>query len=1291
MRRWFLSYHSPDEALAKRLKAAIQQKDEGAHVFFAPANLRAGGRWAPALSEAIAEATAFVLLVTDKGIGRWQEIEYDAAFDRHVNTPDFPVVLMLLEGQTAPRLSFLKQLHWIVTRNPASEKDVARLIDAVRSGSDVKPGKLWRYTSPYRGLSAMEEKDSDYFFGRERETVEVLSAVAAESGRLPVLLGNSGVGKSSLAQAGVIAALRRQAWPERMTSARMWPARFKDSRGWCFLTLKPGSEPIKALVDTFLRTWQYDATDSEWEERQKGWVDRLSDGRATLCGLLDATERRYEQIGQPKPRTVVLYVDQGEELYVRGEHQRRRFSELLAQAIADPRLVALMSMRSDFLGHLQNDEPLFAVHRKIDVPPLREAELSRVIQEPAQQLSARFESEELVAVITRRTLEDSVKDVGALPLLSYTLDDMWTEMVRRDDGVLRLPAGAFELGGVLAERANAFLARNPNSEGALRRVLTIRLATVRKEGDPSRRRARRSEFSDDEWRLVSELAGHPNRLLVTATPEGHETYAEVAHEAIFRRWQKLLDWITLEREFLAWKTTLDDDRRRWEEAPEASKNDALLLGLALAQAQGWLVQRAEDMSRADREFIDLSRQAESDRREASRQLEIQRVKAEEEVARLSAEKEAQEHRERAAREEVARLRAEKEAQEQKERAGREELARLQAEQEARDQRHRASEEELARLRAENEARTQRERVDSIVKRRKTLAAATVVILAVAGVAALNQWNNYQEQQRRLALELTWLATVAARGNEVLKHEDPNLALLLALEFLGTKKVYGDPIEALAYKALLTPRPKAVLSARAAFPTATFSPDGQLLLISKGNAFQVWKANEIELVVKEFRPQGVSAGRRAVWSADGRWIIGATDDNRTALFAPCSVPALRKYFQQCVNKNEDEVWTIGEKGTTSWPSTLSPTGDRLLTGGSGRDPQLWDIGSNPAKSTFRFLDGPANSAIAFNQQGDRLALGSTDGSVRIHETADPTKGFTLRPQTRCDASGENPSVQVFSVAFNPGKDKGDEMVSTTLDGCLRLWNVKEQRLIADHNLNTTGFFSASFDPSGQRIAMTSDDGSVRIWEPGNPDKPDLILRGHRSATWTVEFSRETGLLASASSESVRIWPLAPALHPSTLPAAPDLFGAVRSFELQGGALTLRAGNWRDVTLDVSSSVQNVVVAAAAVSKDGNHVLVAEKEKTLKLYDLSVSQAPVAKFEIRDVEWKAVGFLSEPDRMVGETTKGEFFAWPFFKDRDALIEFAEKSLPVDQNLKTIELSQVDKCRFGVDTKSPPCPEN
>ncbi|HEX5864225.1 MAG TPA: formylglycine-generating enzyme family protein, partial [Casimicrobiaceae bacterium] len=263
-------------------------------------------------------------------------------------------------------------------------------------------------------------------------------------------------------------------------------------------------------------------------------------------------------------------------------------------------------MRADFFGDLQKDEALHAVHRLIEVPPLREAQLREVVSRPADLLSARFETDELAASIAHRTAEESTRDAGALPLLSYLLDDMWTAMVRRGDGVLRMPSQAIELGGVLVDRANAFLAAHPKSEDDLHRIFTLWLATVREGEDPTRRRALRSEFTDEEWRLVTELADHPHRLLVTATPEGGDTYAEVAHEAIFRRWGKLRDWIVAEREFLAWRTGLEAARRAWQATPDSTKSDALLMGAGLTQAQSWLEKRREDLPVVDRDFIDQS-------------------------------------------------------------------------------------------------------------------------------------------------------------------------------------------------------------------------------------------------------------------------------------------------------------------------------------------------------------------------------------------------------------------------------------------------------------------------------------------------------------------------------------------------------------------------------------------------------------------------------------------------------------------------------------------------------------
>ena len=572
MRRWFLSYNSQDLGLMETLESALRRKDPEAKVFFAPKSLRVGGFWLPELAREIAEATAFVLLVGEKGIGPWQAMEYYEALDRRVKQHDFPVVLLLLDGQSAPGLPFLRQLHWVITADPTSEKSLAQVMDAA-AGGGAPPGELWRHTAPYRGLYAMTESDADYFFGRGRETAEVIGALAATPDKLPILLGNSGVGKSSLAQAGVLAALMRQAWPETAEAPGAWPQAFNESRRWCFLRLKPGTEPVRALVEPFLWTWQFDAVDPRRAELLSSWVSKLIDDKVTLRDLLDATEARYrDELHQPKPPAFLLYIDQGEELYVRAEErQRRRFSEIVARGLSDPRLRAMMSMRADFFGDLMKDEALYAVHRLIKVPPLREAQLREVVSRPAELLSARFETDDLAASIAHRTAEESTRDAGALPLLSYLLDDMWTAMVQRGDGVLRLPAQAIELGGVLVDRADAFLAAHPKSEDELRRIFTLKLATVREGEEPTRRRALRSEFTDEEWRLVSELADHPNRLLVTATPEGGETYAEVAHEAIFRRWGKLRDWIAAEREFLAWRTGLEARAAHGKQHPTVRK------------------------------------------------------------------------------------------------------------------------------------------------------------------------------------------------------------------------------------------------------------------------------------------------------------------------------------------------------------------------------------------------------------------------------------------------------------------------------------------------------------------------------------------------------------------------------------------------------------------------------------------------------------------------------------------------------------------------------------------------
>src|SRR5262249_58138396 len=58
--------------------------------------------------------------------------------------------------------------------------------------------------------------------------------------------------------------------------------------------------------------------------------------------------------------------------------------------------------------------------------------------------------------------------------------------------------------------------------------------------------------------------------------------------------------------FLAGRAGVEAARRAWQATPQASRQDALLMGAALTQALTWLAKRREDLSGVDQGFIDQS-------------------------------------------------------------------------------------------------------------------------------------------------------------------------------------------------------------------------------------------------------------------------------------------------------------------------------------------------------------------------------------------------------------------------------------------------------------------------------------------------------------------------------------------------------------------------------------------------------------------------------------------------------------------------------------------------------------
>ena len=86
--------------------------------------------------------------------------------------------------------------------------------------------------NPYRGLESFTAKDTSLFFGRDRDIRELASRVRRQP--VVVVVGPSGVGKSSLVQAGLIPALRRD-------------------QCWSTTVIRPGQDPWTRLAAGLLR------------------------------------------------------------------------------------------------------------------------------------------------------------------------------------------------------------------------------------------------------------------------------------------------------------------------------------------------------------------------------------------------------------------------------------------------------------------------------------------------------------------------------------------------------------------------------------------------------------------------------------------------------------------------------------------------------------------------------------------------------------------------------------------------------------------------------------------------------------------------------------------------------------------------------------------------------------------------------------------------------------------------------------------------------------------------------
>jgi len=450
--------------------------------------------------------------------------------------------------------------------------------------------------NPYQGLSAFREEDAEFFFGQEKFVHNLVEVTHKQP--LVAIIGPSGSGKSSVVFAGLIPKLRKEG-------------------NWLIASFRPGKEPFEPLAFALVRLLEPEAGETQQLRETMGLAGDLRNGRITLQQVVSRI------LANNPDQRLLLVADQFEELYTlcQVKEEQERFADGLLTAIAQQNITLVVTLRADFYGYVLSYRPFRDALQEYTpqlLSSMKREELQAAIELPAQKSEVQLEPQ-----LTQRILDDVGQEPGNLPLLEFALTRLWEKQINRE-----LTHQAYEeIGGVkkaIANHAEQVYQQLSETEKKQAQRIFVQLVRPGEGTEDTRRVATRAEVGEDNWNLVSYLAGYQARLVVTGRqePEDEDT-VEVVHEALIREWGTLREWINANRQFRTWQERLKVALREWKN--HNHETGGLLRGAPLGVAEDWLRKRADEMTQEERDFIEVSvkeRNREKQERKRGRRLQI---------------------------------------------------------------------------------------------------------------------------------------------------------------------------------------------------------------------------------------------------------------------------------------------------------------------------------------------------------------------------------------------------------------------------------------------------------------------------------------------------------------------------------------------------------------------------------------------------------------------------------------------------------------------------------------------
>ena len=1059
----FVSHRSSDHAEAAAIKCWLaDQGHEQLFLDFDPADgIPAGVYWEQRLYKELRRCQALLIVLTPDWLASYW-CRNELAIAREKGKAIFVVRVKVCAG--GPLIPAIQEVD-LTTDQTGLEKLARGLRE---HGLDPASAFDWKPGRPiYPGLAAFDIDDAAIFFGRSKESWDVVEALrhmrlqAVGSSKLLLITGASGSGKSSMMRAGVLARLRKE------------PASWIVARPF-----RRGANAIAGLAAAL--AWAFPA------ERRPVDLAAITDRLTGANGageLLALAEELRLALNRPDA-ALVIAIDQAEELL--GAEQSGDAAHLLdllrdaLPKVAD-NLVVLATIRSDRLGAWQQHPSVKAgpehgelIFRMTPLGPMPMDRLGDIVRGPAFYEGLEIDADLVDAIRTDTVTPD------ALPLLAYTLQYLHRHF--SGEGRLRLTQyqsfGGLE--GSVRSQADAAISIDTLSDEdrrALQDAFVPGLVRANADGGFSRGRAQLSRLPPRAEPHLRRLLDDARLLQTDVDAEGNATI-EVAHESLLRVWPTLARWIAEDALKLRRLEALQRAAADWV---QNGRGEDFLIhrDQRLADAETLIAEPrfAVELDTADRDYLATARTRQN------------RQEAQEKDAR---ERELQSAQELAAR---------RSTQVRVTLAAAVLLVAVAAGaawqwREAVSQREKAV---IATADAEHQLKmtqTTQSLFLADLARQRTEAgdAGTAMLLALealpddaAGRSRLYLPAAEVELDRAVRDMRERLAVI--QGDQV---DDalfsPNGELVLTLS-TGIAKLWdsatGKPVG----------RP---FVGDGNIRSAAFSLDGkQVVAVSSDRTIRLWDGQTGEPIGQPLPGQINKDVVGAAFSPDSRRFVSRSWNKTVQVWDATTGQAVGKpiptndVVQAVFDPDKGHIITVSQRGEIiGWEA-------------DGRVPPVRSVVTLNVKVR----------AAAFSPNREYVVIWDAEGPVKLWDT------MSGKP-VRDIGSGRHGFDYFYSAAFSPD---GSRLVTVSEDSKARVWDIQTGELVAKP-LHHEGVVNAAFSPDGKRVVTASRDGTARIWDVES--RPSVILVGHNDLVSDAAFSPDGGRVVTTSTDgTARFWDVA----------------------------------------------------------------------------------------------------------------------------------------------------------------------